>query len=261
MTDLTVIDLPARRTRPAARFAIRPDTSDAKAIAEVFDKNAYRRQSIGFGPRPGQAWVDLGANVGAFAVLAAGLGATVLRAVEAEETNANLSRQNLDLNGLDVPVCHAAVVPDDHQGDVVALNVNLEPLSLRRHSILKARRKSVAVNVPAMRWSEAIAGADGAKVNIEGAEIPVFALACQQGAFGDLRQLVFEWSFDVEPRIPVLAEVVAGLERHFETVGMLRVWVDCGHSESPERSALLPSPKIRLEPRHYCTFHCCPPRR
>jgi len=68
------------RTSPA-RFAIseltlpygitaryRPGTSDERVLREVVIKATYRRPTLGFDVRPGEVWLDLGANIGAFAL-------------------------------------------------------------------------------------------------------------------------------------------------------------------------------------------------
>lgn len=46
----------------------RPGTTDEKVLKEVIEKRAYRRGSIGFDVEAGEHWLDLGANIGAFAV-------------------------------------------------------------------------------------------------------------------------------------------------------------------------------------------------
>lgn len=46
----------------------RPHTSDERVLREVITKAAYRRTTLGFDVRPGEVWLDLGANIGAFAL-------------------------------------------------------------------------------------------------------------------------------------------------------------------------------------------------
>lgn len=48
-------------------FTIRGPGSDEDVLKEVVDKRCYRRAQIGFEIRPGETWLDLGANIGAFA--------------------------------------------------------------------------------------------------------------------------------------------------------------------------------------------------
>lgn len=46
----------------------RPESTDYDAIQEVNVKKAYRKLREGFDVYPGERWLDLGANVGAFAI-------------------------------------------------------------------------------------------------------------------------------------------------------------------------------------------------
>lgn len=54
----------------------RPDTSDERALIEVIEKTTYRRKGIGFDVEAGEHWLDLGANIGAFALYCKLRGAT-----------------------------------------------------------------------------------------------------------------------------------------------------------------------------------------
>lgn len=46
----------------------RPDTSNERVLREVITKATYRRTTLRFDVRPGEVWLDLGANIGAFAL-------------------------------------------------------------------------------------------------------------------------------------------------------------------------------------------------
>lgn len=78
-------------------FWPRPDSPDDRVvIAEVWTENVYRMVPERIAP--GDVVLDLGANVGAFTVLAARLGA-VVTAVEPDPRNVDTLRENLDANG------------------------------------------------------------------------------------------------------------------------------------------------------------------
>lgn len=51
-------------------FNYRPGTTDIKVLEEVIRDRCYRRAKVGFDVEPGEKWLDLGANIGAFAVYA-----------------------------------------------------------------------------------------------------------------------------------------------------------------------------------------------
>ena len=207
---------PARKLAAvgALRFHVRPDTSDVKAIAEVVTKNAYLRH---FTVQPGERWLDAGSNVGAFAIVAARLGASDVLAIEAEQHNASVVARNAVANAVGdrVKVVHAAVQPDSYPADTVVLWVNDAPLALRRHSTAKARRQSIPVNVPVVRISSACADVDGAKLNIEGTEIP---LLLEWTPPANLHKLVLEWSFDVDRSTATLAQALQRLRDRYPNV-------------------------------------------
>lgn len=200
-------------------FFIREETSDIKAVEEVWSKNAYRRTRDGFEPKPGEFWMDLGANVGAFSVMASKFGARVA-AIEAEERNVPICAANMNRNGIENPeVVHAAVVPDSFQGETVTLYVNDTPMGLRRHSVLKARKKSRPVHVQAMRISDICDRwrPDGMKINIEGVEIQLLK---EWEIPASLHYVVLEWSFDVDNKIITLARAFERLSARYRNVHM-----------------------------------------
>lgn len=55
----------------------RPGTTDVDVLTEVIDHHVYRRLRDGFVVKPGERWLDLGANIGAFALYCRMHGATV----------------------------------------------------------------------------------------------------------------------------------------------------------------------------------------
>jgi FkbM family methyltransferase len=55
----------------------RSDSSDERVLVEVIEKRTYRRPSIGFEVESGEHWLDIGANIGAFAIHCLLRGATV----------------------------------------------------------------------------------------------------------------------------------------------------------------------------------------
>ncbi len=197
-------------------FDVREGASDHKTLREIFEDKIYSKPSIGFLVQPDDQWADLGGNVGAFSVFA---GAVAKRVVsfEAEPNNAAIVKKNLLKNGLDqVEVKHCAVVPDSYSKKSVTLNVCLSPNHFWMHTLMKTNRKTKRVEVPAMRFSDVLAmGFDCLKIDIEGAEIPILK---EKPDLSTVRKLVFEWSFDKEPRLQVLREVLAYLKTQFDVV-------------------------------------------
>lgn len=96
------IDYPALAQRSvhlhdwSAIFHPRPGTTDAEVISEVWGTNDYRVPSEGFKGRV----LDIGSNVGAFAVLAATAGAEAVYAVEPDPDNRTRLVHHLTVNGV-----------------------------------------------------------------------------------------------------------------------------------------------------------------
>lgn len=204
-----------RRKEQAAPsvFHIRPGTSDEKAVLEVFKKNSYQRKR--FWVQPGESWLDLGANIGAFSVFAASIGCKV-QAYEADQTNAVHVAQNLAANGLCGRVVRAAVMPDSYRAKTVRFHVCHRPMQLRRHSVFETKSPHRAVEVPVVRWSELpFEQFPCVKMNVEGVEI---AIVQELAGHHGIRKLVFEWSFDKEPRLAVFRAALETLRRFFPYV-------------------------------------------
>lgn len=77
----------------ARQVTYRVGTSDESVLAEVLDKHIYRRLNIGFDVENGEYWLDLGANIGAFAVYCEMRGASVT-CFEPDSSNLELLRLN-----------------------------------------------------------------------------------------------------------------------------------------------------------------------
>lgn len=88
------------------RFHVRRLSVDENIVKNVVVSREYLPEGISI--RPKDTVVDIGGNVGAFAVLAAHLGARVIVA-EPDPQNLDLLRRNLALNGVSASVVPAAV--------------------------------------------------------------------------------------------------------------------------------------------------------
>lgn len=56
----------------------REGTTDSQVLTEVVEKRGYRRAKVGFDVEQGEHWLDLGANIGAFAIYCKLRGATAI---------------------------------------------------------------------------------------------------------------------------------------------------------------------------------------
>ena len=158
----------------------------------------------GFEVATGERVVDVGANVGAFAVLAAGRGARVEAYEPHPETFAHLER---NAAGLGVTCVRAAVVGASPPAGHVRLA--LDPDSDTRHRVGEA-----GVEVPAVTLAEAVAGGcDLLKLDCEGAEFELVE-ATPERSWREVRRIACE----VHPWAGEPAALAARLSAHdFET--------------------------------------------
>jgi FkbM family methyltransferase len=205
------------------KFLVRVGSSDIKSVDETWIKKSYYRPSMEFVVKPNEKWLDLGANIGAFTVYAALHGASV-RAYEAQADNIRMIQANVKVNklGPNVEVLKYAVVPDSSDGKTLKFYESTNPATFRRHTLYgnylnSARKKDVVVTaVKGIGFSKIVAdGYDCVKMNIEGAEIPIFdELEKNPG----IKKLVFEYSFDMDKRIVTYKKTVDKLRSLFSVV-------------------------------------------
>lgn len=194
--------------RDGYRFLVRPGSSDEKAIKEVVTRRSYFRHGIEI--RPGETWVDLGANIGTFAVMAARRGAHVI-AYEPDPDSAALAAANATLNGVEVEVRQAGVATSDGEA---TLHVNGARKNYWRNSLVKSWRGGSERTVPIVDYRTAIPPGANVKMDIEGSEFAILE-ALDFDTIGDL---VFEWSFDIDRSIPRFAAVIARLRGRYPSV-------------------------------------------
>lgn len=191
-------------------FQVRPDSSDEKTIIEVVEKGAYLKKW--FQVLPGENWLDLGGNIGAFTVLAASKGA-IVKAYEPDPFNCMMIKKNLELNGLKADVIQAAVVSDQR----TEVTLNLWPKGQSwRNSIVRNKRGTTPLKVPAVNVFQILKEKPyNVKMDIEGAEIEI--LKAWPGTTGTPK-LVFEWSFDVDKKTETIKAALAALRKEFKNI-------------------------------------------
>lgn len=190
-------------------FDCRPNTSDEKSVREVISRKGYARRD--FRPADGEKWLDIGCNIGAFAVWAASFGATV-NAYEPDPENAELARHNIQINGLSryATVHEIALTADDKIG---AANFyrNTARGNLWRNSLYKEWRGGETITVPTHPIDELWTKEVHIKLDAEGVEMPIL----ERYAATPVKRLVFEWSFDIDPSITRYNAVIDTLSKHY----------------------------------------------
>lgn len=185
------------------RFFHREGFSDLKTFKEVIGTKAYEQR--GNKIEAGQWWMDCGANVGAFALLACSRGAQVT-CYEPDPFNCEMIEKNLKLNGFAGQVIQAALVPDDRTKTTLFIGNNG---NVWRNSIVR-QWNDKGLDVPCLNFDQEAARFDYCKMDIEGAEMPI--LERTEALF---RRLVFEWSFDIDPSLTRLWNVIDDLKESY----------------------------------------------
>lgn len=190
-------------------FEERPNSSDLKTIKEVIDRNVYQRRTMNFFIERGEHWLDLGANVGAFSCLALSKGAFVT-AYEPDPANVKQLKKNLALNHVSCDIHSVAIVHDDRS----QVTLNLWPQGQSwRNSIVRNKRGTTPLIVPCFNFFKIAAPSDCVKMDIEGAEIELLE---RWPSNFKVKKLVFEYSFDADPNVQRLRNILLRLSALFE---------------------------------------------
>jgi len=182
-----------------ANFEIRPDTQDEfMARNEVFGNYYFKYGNLEI--NAGDVVFDLGANVGAFTILAGMLGAKKIVAVEPFPETINLLRRNIEQNSefLSDPVTVFEGAIMGKANEHATLFLNNDPFGSGSHTLTPDERYSPGrstIEVEAKTLDELIeiSGVDHIdflKVDIEGAEYEVIENCTKLDM---IRQMSFEW--------------------------------------------------------------------
>jgi FkbM family methyltransferase len=195
--------------------------------------------------RPGDLFVDVGANIGIYTVFALDLGAEVI-AVE-PTARADRVREHLRLNGYEATVLQQAL--SDAPG-TVRMTDHLDSLN---HLVLDGPG---GVEVPATTLDEVLGDrtAAGVKIDVEGAERLVLQGARRALAERRIRLLQLEWAFGRATQ--TLGESRSGVADLLDEHGYRVYRPDrCGHlspveGEVPDvQDVFAAAPDLQLDPR------------
>lgn len=187
----------------------RPGSTDMKSIREVLERQEYRRASIDFDVEAGEDWLDLGANIGAFAVYCLGRGAAVT-CYEPEQSNYDILCRNV---GSSCSVIRACVSTSQ--------SVELPMWSSNRR--LNYYRGTIIGPVGAMQETPvtvrnvfigSLGEYDGIKMDIEGAELAIL----DSEALPKCNKLCMEYHLSRDRSVENLKRRVEYLRRTFDTV-------------------------------------------
>lgn len=179
------------------KFYYRPGTSDDKVLTEIFTKGAYRKPKIGFDVSPDETWIDIGGHIGLFSLYAISKKASRVYVYEADSENFTILKKNIKLNKLSgrVKCKRVAVVADADLGSRSTIDLwkSKDPTVNYRNSVVPKARGN-KITVPACKFNSVIREhkADGMKIDIEGAEVPI--LTSMKSNYGKIHKLTFEFT-------------------------------------------------------------------
>ena len=205
---------------------MRPNTTDDKVIEEVLTKkNEYQSRSTklgdGFAVEKTDHWLDLGANIGTFLMLAISAGGTVV-AVEPEPENIQLLKQNLSTNFPDgaFAVVEAGVAVESGTGTLHLCNTDRNKY---RHSMVEGGTWAYgnkSIEVPTVAFTELLSqypNTNAVKMDIEAMEIFLLESLSSE-VLGRFEKLVFEYTFDFDSNIPRFYAIIDKLNIIFTHV-------------------------------------------
>ena len=187
-------------------FAHRLGTSDQKTFDEVIVRNVYEKKY--FKILPGEHWIDLGGNAGAFALNALSKCATV-DIYEPDPFNCKMIERNLKLNNFDANIHQVAVVANDLKKMTMYVGNNNQ---VWRNSLYKDWGNQ-KFTVPCINFNEVITNDKCVKMDIEGAEMSILE-AMEEFP----KKMVFEWSFDIDESLTRYRKLIKKLGPKYQNV-------------------------------------------
>lgn len=187
----------------------RPNSTDEKVLREVIDNRAYRRASVGFDVEAGEHWLDLGANIGAFAIYCALKCATV-ECYEPEPGCFSI----LQKNAPEFKLTRACVTSE--RSKTIELWTSSVRNNFYRGTIVpKGMLSERSTTVPNL-YAGNLRGKkfDGVKMDIEGSEFGII----DDWLLPDCNKLCFEYHTSRDRSMVNLSRRIATLRERFTTV-------------------------------------------
>tara|TARA_Y100001973_G_C5179844_1_gene324176 strand:- start:801 stop:1484 length:684 start_codon:yes stop_codon:yes gene_type:complete len=188
------------------KFYAREGTSDEKTFNEVIVNKTYEKKY--FGIKENEKWLDLGGNVGAFALTVLSKGAKV-EIYEPDPFSCRMIEKNLKVNNFDANIIQKAVV-GNHKKKMTMFVGN--DMQVWRNSLYR-NWGNQKFSVDCIHFSEVINNNHCCKMDIEGAEIDILE---NMNIFP--KKLVFEWTFQVDKNLNRYRRIVEKMKANYENV-------------------------------------------
>ena len=142
---------------------LKPESrTDHLTIKEIFKKDIYRTKQL---VEKGEVWIDIGANIGAFALKCLELGVSKIVCYEPDERNFNKIKNNIVDERLELNKCAVS----NFNGKSL---LYIEKNGNWRHTIMRKIRGREAVEVDVLDVNK-IQMCDGMKLDCEGSEVSI----------------------------------------------------------------------------------------
>jgi FkbM family methyltransferase len=193
----------------------RPGTSDLRIMQEVIEKRCYRKAKSHFDVEPGETWLDLGANIGAFAVYARMRGARMVECFEPDPRALKILSKNADW----ACIVNSAVTAEKVK--TVKLHYSDKPLG--RWQRTSSARMTVIPNpffTESFEVPNLYAGVlrswkfSGVKMDVEGSEGPIL----DQWLLPRCNKLILEYHTSKDSSVENFVHRMDQLHKHFRNV-------------------------------------------
>lgn len=195
-----------QKTHKGIKFLVREGTSDEKTFNEVIVNNTYQKKD--FKIKKGEHWIDLGGNVGAFAVLALSKGATV-DIYEPDPFSCKMIEKNLKVNDYDANIYQKAVVANDKKKMTMYVGNNM---NVWRNSLYK-NWGNEKFTIDCVHYENVITKDSIVKMDIEGAEMAILE-SMQEFP----KKMVYEWSFDIDPSLTRYRDILKKMKKRYKSI-------------------------------------------
>ncbi len=195
-----------QKTHKGIKFLVREGTSDEKTFNEVIVNNTYQKKD--FKIKKGEHWIDLGGNVGSFAVLALSKGATV-DIYEPDPFSCKMIEKNLKVNDYDANIYQKAVVANHKKKMTMYVGNNM---NVWRNSLYK-NWGNEKFTIDCVHYENVITKDSIVKMDIEGAEMAILE-SMQEFP----KKMVYEWSFDIDPSLTRYREILKKMKKRYKSI-------------------------------------------
>lgn len=180
---------------------------DERILKEVLERACYRRQRLGFDVEAGERWLDLGANIGAFALYCKARGAEAI----CYEPDADCFAI-LEKNAKGFKCVNAAVTMSEEKTLTFFVSGQADNHSRGTTRKVRGYSETVVKNVHASSLLKL--RVDGIKMDIEGSEGPIL----DAWALPPAEKLCMEYHTSRDASVDRLRRRLQALKRHYKHV-------------------------------------------